>query len=159
MPNKNSKFVYVTYIASTPEQVFNSLTDGELIKDYWGRHNNVSDWKVGSRWEHRDYDDPKLVDIVGTVLENDPPRRLVLSWALPSEAGQPDKTSRVTFEVKMFFDSARLTMSHEELAPDSEMLQGITQGWPAVLSGLKTLLESGKPMPMMTRRWEGPPPA
>ena len=153
----NSKFIYVTYIQSTVEKVFNALTDPEMTKDYWGRHRNVSDWKVGSRWAHQDYDDGSKVDIVGKVIENTPPRRLALSWAFPVDQANASKTSRVTFNVEQFRDIVQLTVAHDELEPDSPMLEGITAGWPMVISALKTLLETGKPMPMATRRWESPP--
>ena len=70
------KFVYVSYINSTPETVWNALIDPEVTKQYWWNHHNASDWKTGSKWEHRDYDS-KRVDIVGEVVESTPPRRLV----------------------------------------------------------------------------------
>ena len=154
---EKSKFVYVTYIQTTPAKLWKSLMDDEMTKQYWGRHRNASDWKIGSRWEHQDYDDPAIVDIVGKVIENTSPRRLVLSWAFPGDAANEKKYSRVTFEIEPFLDAVRLTLAHEELEPNSEMLHGITQGWPAVLSSMKTLLETGHPMPMTTRRWGGPP--
>jgi uncharacterized protein YndB with AHSA1/START domain len=151
------QFVYVTYISTTPEKLWNALMDGEMTKQYWGRHKNVSDWKVGSTWKHQDYDDAGVVDIVGKVVESTPPRRLVLTWAFPANAAMEAKHSRVTFEIEPFFDAVRLTVTHDQLEPDSDMLHGITQGWPAVLSSLKTLLETGQPMPMTMRRWGGPP--
>ncbi len=81
-----AQFVYVTYVATTPQKLWNALTDAEMTKQYWVRHRNASDWKVGSAWEHQDYDDPSVIDIVGKVIEYDPPRRLVLSWAFPENA-------------------------------------------------------------------------
>lgn len=137
------KFVYVSYICSTPEKVWNALIDPDVTRKYWGNHHNASDWKVGSRWEHRDFDDPKLVDIVGKVLESDPPRRLVVTWAPPKDEGNEIKTSRVTYEMEPFMDMVRLTVTHDELEPDSEMFHGVSFGWPAVISALKTLLETG----------------
>lgn len=110
-------FVYVTHIASTPEKVFAALQDPEMTKAYWGRHRNASDWKPGSRWEHQDYADAKVVDIVGEVVENDPPRRLVITRVDPGEEGDLAKHSRVTFDVVMFMQSVRLTVTHEELEP------------------------------------------
>ncbi len=83
------------------------------------------------------------VDIEGTVLENDPPRRLVVSWASPGGAGDAAQCSRVTYDVEPLDKSVRLTVTHENLEPESERLNSITFGWPAVLSGLKTLLETG----------------
>ena len=151
------KFVYVTYISTTPEKVWHALTDGEMTKQYWVRHKNASDWKVGSTWKHQDYDNPSLVDIVGTVVESAPPRRLVVTWAFPADAANREKQSRVTYEIEPYMDAVRLIVTHDELEPGSEMLKGITSGWPLVLSSLKTLLETGKPLPMTTRRWTEPP--
>jgi len=150
------EFVYVTYISSTPEKVWNALQDPEMTKQYWVQHRNASDWKVGSPWQHEDYESGK-VDIVGKVVECTPPRRLVLTWAAPADAADAAKHSRVTFDIEPHEDAVRLTVTHSELEPDSPMLRGITQGWPIVLSGLKTLLETGQPMPMTARRRNKPP--
>jgi len=152
MSTSKPQFVYVTYISTTPEKLWNALTDGELTKQYWGRRRNASDWKPGSPWRHEDYDNPKLVDIAGQVLESAPPRRLVLTWANPSELADPAKVSRVTFEIEPFKDIVRLTVTHEELESGSAMLKDITVGWPIVLSSLKTFLETGTAIPMMTTR-------
>ncbi len=158
------KFVYVTYISTTPEKLWNALIDPEMTKQYWARHRNTSDWKPGSTWQHQDYDDAGSVDIVGKVVESVPPKRLVLTWAVPADAGNPAKHSRVTFEIEpslpsfggakinATLDAVRLTVTHEELEPDSPMLHGISTGWPAVLSGLKTLLETGQALPWTVRR-------
>jgi uncharacterized protein YndB with AHSA1/START domain len=151
------QFVYTTYIRATPQRVFDALVDPELTKDYWGRHRNRSDWKPGSRWTHEDYDDAARVDIAGTVVERTPPKRLVVTWAFPADEGQPAKTSRVTYDVEPFGDVVRLRLTHEDLEPGSPMLDGISEGWPMVLASLKTLLETGTPIPMMQKRWAGPP--
>ena len=151
----DARFVYVTYIQTTPEKLWAALFDPEMTRQYWGYHRNVSDWKAGSAWRHEDYEDAGRVAVVGRVLEIDPPRRLVLSWAAPGEAGDETKPSRVTFEIEPQFAAVRLTVLHEELEPDSKMLHGVSQGWPAILSSLKTLLETGQPMPMTARRWGG----
>jgi uncharacterized protein YndB with AHSA1/START domain len=146
----NETYVYVTYIAASPEKVWNALTDAEMTKDYWFRRRNASDWKPGSRWEHQHYDDPAAVDCVGTVVECDPPRRLVLTWAAPSGPAKEDGESKVTFLIEPVTDAVRLTVTHEDLKPGGAMLEGISEGWPAVLSGLKTLLETGHPLTMNT---------
>src|SRR5262245_39447278 len=153
------KFVYVTYIQSTPEQVFNALTDPELTKLYWVRHRNASDWNAGSTWQHQDYDDASVVDIAGEVVERTPPSRLVITWAFPGDLGNAAKTSRVTFDVAPAMGAARLTVTHDELEPDSEMAKGVAAGWPMVLSSLKTLLESGAPLEMTKQRMTRPPAA
>lgn len=146
------QFIYVTYITTTPEKLWNALRDSSMTRQYWGNRINDSDWKVGSKWQHRDIDDTKLVDIVGKVVESDPPRRLVLTWALPADEGRAEAHSRVTFELEPFGDAVRLTITHENFEPGSEMLRKISYGWPIVLSSLKTLLETGKAMAMTRAR-------
>jgi uncharacterized protein YndB with AHSA1/START domain len=146
-----AQFVYVTYIAAPPERVFAALTDAEFTRRYWEAE-NVSDWKTGSAWEHRRTDASRTVAMVGKVLENSPPRRLVLTWAAPADAANPGKHSRVTFELEPVADMVRLTVTHAELEPDSEMFRGISSGWPRVLSSLKTLLETGRPLPTWAQR-------
>ena len=151
------EFVYVTYIVSTPEKVWNALVDGEVTKEYWFRRRNASDWQPGSKWEHQDYDNPATVDIVGKVLESEPPRRLVITWARPADAGAEEKHSRVTFEIEPFQGTVRLKVTHDRLEPGSDMLRDISKGWPMVLASLKTFLETGRPMPMAARRTTRPP--
>jgi uncharacterized protein YndB with AHSA1/START domain len=138
------QFVYVTYINTTPQKLWNALLDAEMTRQYWDRL-NVSDWKPGSKWEHRRLDAAGTVDLVGKVLESVPPSRLVLTWADKSE---PDKQSRVTFVITQMADKVQLTVVHDELDP--EMLEGVSKGWPRVLSSLKSLLETGKPLSTWT---------
>ncbi|MET8450299.1 metalloregulator ArsR/SmtB family transcription factor [Streptomyces sp. NPDC005209] len=145
-------FVYVIYIASTPEKVFEALTDAELTAVYWG-HSNVSDWKPGSRWQHLRTDGSGIADVVGTVVESEPPTRLVTTWTSPETEGQEDKYSRVTFEIRPHEDIVRLTVTHEDLGDEGERAD-VAQGWPAVLSNLKSTLETGSPMPQAT--WQVP---
>jgi uncharacterized protein YndB with AHSA1/START domain len=141
-------FVYVTYLRATPRQVWQALTDEALTRAYWG-HRNVSDWRVGSRWEHKRCDGSDIADVAGTVIESAPPKRLVISWAFPNEMQQPEKVSRVTFDIEPHKeDSVRLTVTHSELEPGSPMERGITDGWPRVLSALKSYLETGKALPL-----------
>jgi uncharacterized protein YndB with AHSA1/START domain len=143
-------YVYVTYIRSTAAKVWQALTDGEVTRKYWSDHRNASNWTLGSTWKHEDANDPSIVDVVGTVVETDPPRHLVITWAAPNEANDPKRVSRVTFEIVEDGDMVRLTVTHEDLEPD--VLKGISSGWPIVLSGLKTLLETGKPLASIWKR-------
>lgn len=140
------KFVYVSYIESTPEKVWNALIDPEMTKQYWFGHHNASDWKAGSSWRHQMYDDPSVVHIVGKVVESDAPRRLVVTWVPPADEGNEAKTSRVTYEIEPYANTVKLTVTHDEL--DAEMAESVSFGWPIVISGLKTLLETNKPLPM-----------
>jgi uncharacterized protein YndB with AHSA1/START domain len=142
------KFVYVTYISSTPEKVWNALLDAKMTAQYW-QHENVSDWKPGSRWEHRSSDKERALRLVGKVIESTPPRRLVLTWAFPADEAHEKKHTRVTFEIESVRDVVRLTVTHDHLEPGSEMLEGITKGWPKVLSSLKSLLETGRALPKL----------
>jgi uncharacterized protein YndB with AHSA1/START domain len=146
-----SEFVYVTYIRSTPDQVWKALLDREFTQRYW-EHDNVSDWKPGSSWEHRRLDAAHTVDLVGTVVESERPRRLVLTWAWPADAANKARHSRVTFEIEPIEDMVRLTVTHADLEPDSEMLRGITEGWPRVLASLKSLLETGRALPTWAKK-------
>jgi uncharacterized protein YndB with AHSA1/START domain len=119
-----------------------------MTTKYW-QHENVSDWKPGSRWEHRRSDKEKTLDLVGKVVESSPPRRLVLTWALPVDEAREEKHSRVKVGIEPIGDVVRLTVTHNRLEPGSEMFQGITEGWPKVLSSLKSLMEVGRPLPQL----------
>jgi uncharacterized protein YndB with AHSA1/START domain len=143
-------FVYVIYIASRPEAVWKALLDGEFTRQYWD-HENVSDWKPGSAWEHRRTDAARTVDILGEVIEARAPQRLVISWARPLDKAHRDRHSRVTFEIEPVADMVRLTITHDELEAGSEMQRGVSEGWPRVLSSLKSLLETGRPL----QTWAG----
>ncbi|MEO5798247.1 MAG: SRPBCC family protein [Gemmatimonadales bacterium] len=146
-------YVYVTYIATTAEKVWQALTDPAIAREYWGgakgpTRMNVSDWKVGSRWEHVRADDSHAVDIVGKVLESDPPKHLLMTWARPAEEADTAKHSRVRFDIEpVEAGLIKLTVAHEDVAKDPKMLEGISGGWPLVLSNLKTLLETGRALP------------
>ena len=142
------QFVYVTYISTSPEKLWNALLDSKMTAQYW-QHENLSDWKPGSKWEHRACDDKGTLRLVGKVIECSPPRRLVLTWGSPADAAREEKHSRVTFEIEPIGDVVRLTVTHDRLEPGYEMLQAIMKGWPKVLSSLKSLLEVGRPLPKL----------
>ena len=157
MTRADTSFIYVSYMQASPQRVWQALIDGRMVREYWSRHRNVSDWKPGSRWEHQDYDDGSIVDIAGKVIESIPPRRLVLSWAFPNDLDNPAKVSQVAFDIESYMDAIRLTVRHTALEPGSDMQKGVSAGWPLVISGMKTLLETGTPMPMTRKRMTGPP--
>ena len=143
MSKEKTSFVYVTYIRSTPEKVFEAITKPEIARRYWG-HENVSDWKPGSKWEHVRADEQRTVQLAGKVVEVAPPTRLVITWANASQAADPASYSRVSFDVVPYEGMVRLTVTHDELEAGSGMDKGIRQGWPIVLSSLKSLLETGQ---------------
>lgn len=142
MSKQTTSFVYVTYIASTPEKVFEAITKPEIARKYWG-HENVSAWTPGAQWQHVRDNDARAVEIVGEVVEVSAPNRLVITWAGASQAGNPDSYSRVTFEIEPHDNGVRLMVSHEELEVGSGMATGVSKGWPLVLSSLKSYLETG----------------
>jgi uncharacterized protein YndB with AHSA1/START domain len=150
MSKEKTSFVYVTYIRSTPEKVFEAITQPEIARRYWG-HENISDWKPGSAWQHVRANEQRSVNIVGKVVEVAPPTRLVISWASPSQAADPDAYSRVVFDVAPYEDMVKLTVTHDELEAGSGMAKGVTQGWPIVLSSLKSLLETGQGMDVFAK--------
>ena len=145
MSAEKTSFLYVTYIRSTPEKVFEAITRPDIARRYWG-HENVSDWQTGSTWQHVRTDEQSTVDVVGKVVETSPPKRLVITWASPSQAADPAACSRVSFDIAAFGELVRLTVTHDELLADSGMAKGVKHGWPLVLSSMKSLLETGQGM-------------
>lgn len=142
MTLQKTRYVYVTYIRSTPEKVFEAITRPELARRYWG-HENVSDWQPGSKWQHIRANDERTVELVGEVVEVSPPSRLVMTWANASQEADRDAYSRVTFDIAEYEDMVRLTVSHDDLIAGSGMETGVTRGWPVVLSSLKSFVETG----------------
>jgi uncharacterized protein YndB with AHSA1/START domain len=143
MTMSNEKFVYVTYIATTPQQVWKALLEGELTRRYW-KHENVSDWKPGSKWALVADDGKRTVKHVGKVVECVPDKRLVLTWGDVADAGDAAKHSRVAIDIETAGEMVRLTVTHDELTPNLQ--RKITYGWPLVLSSLKSFLETGRPL-------------
>jgi uncharacterized protein YndB with AHSA1/START domain len=141
MTNAKPDFVYTTYIKTTPEKLWAAITTPEFARQYWGGHENVSDWKKGSGWKHADSKNSGDVRIIGKILESNPPKHLVLTWADPNDT--PDE-SRVTFEIVAAGDMVRLNVIHGNFKPGSIMAPKVALGWPLVLSSLKSFLETGK---------------
>lgn len=137
------RHVYVTYIATTPDRVWQALITGDLTRQYWAGNENISDWKEGSSWEHRTADAARTLRVLGKVIEVRPPNRLVLTWVEPAFADDPAQYSQVTFEIESIENTVRLTVTHEDLIAGSPIAGRIVHGWPRVLSSLKTLLETG----------------
>ena len=134
-----AEFIYTTYIKTTPQKLWDALTNPEFTRQYWSNE-NISDWKQGSEWKHVDAKS-KQARIVGKVLESNPPKRLVTSWASPSN---PVDESKVTYDITVIGDLVRLDVVHTNLSED--MGRGVSSGWPLVLSSMKSFLETGKPI-------------
>jgi uncharacterized protein YndB with AHSA1/START domain len=138
------EFVYVTYIETTPEKLWEALTSSEFSKRYWWDTSVVSDWKVGSPFSLVLND--KTTD-VGEILEADPPRRLSYTFRhILNEAARNERASRVTFVLEAHGRLVKLTLTHQDFADNSVILDGISKGWPAIMSSLKSMLETGQPL-------------
>jgi len=135
-------FIYTTYIKTTPEKLWAAITNPEFARQYWG-HENISNWKKGSEWKMVGADG-KDIKIMGKVLESNPPKRLVLTWASP--ANKADE-SQVAFDISIVEDLVRLDVVHTKLSVD--MARGVSRGWPLVLSSMKSFLETGKAIDIM----------
>jgi uncharacterized protein YndB with AHSA1/START domain len=145
-----TSFVYVTYIASTPEKVFEAITKPEIARRYWG-HENISDWKPGASWEHVRANDERTVQLVGKVVEISAPVRLVITWANASQASDPASYSKVTFDIAEYEGMVRLTVTHDDLEAGSGMAANISRGWPIVLSSMKSFLENGRSLDVFAK--------
>lgn len=134
------RFLYVIYIVSTPEKIWQALTDEAMNKQFWFGMHQASDWKVGAPWAIVG-DDGKVWD-KGSILEFDPPRKMVIAWTHQS---RPELTaegeSRCTIVLEPNEGSVKLTLTHEIDVEHSQLIQAVSGGWPAILSALKSLLE------------------
>lgn len=144
--------VYVTYIEATPERVWKALTDGAFTREYWVGRRIQSDWRVGAPVTHVREDGG--IDWEGEVLAYAPPRLLSYTFHMQvSEVHRADRPSRVTFELEPMGAVVKLTLTHDEFAPDSATYETTRYGWPALMSSLKSLLERGRPLPFTALRF------
>ena len=140
-PNR-SHFVYVTYIRTTPAKLWEALTDAQFVRQYWFGVTVESAWKKGAPWKLI-YPDGRASDS-GEILESDPPRRLVIRWQNQwNPELNAEGPSRCTIELEPTGKAVKLTITHEIERPDSRLIAAVSQGWPLVLSNLKSLLETG----------------
>lgn len=145
------KFVYVTYIRTTAEKLWRALIEPEFTKQYWVGTWQESDWKPGSQWRIM-IPDGRVAD-AGEILEVEPHKRLVLTWRnefLPEL--REDGFSRLTYELEQQGDMVKLRLTHESDTPGSKLIEKVSQGWPAILASLKSLLETGESL-VATRKW------
>lgn len=141
-----SQFVYVTYIRTSPEKLWQALTDPDFTQRYWYGVRIESSLKPGADWKLM-LPDGRVAD-TGNVIESDPPRRLVVTWRnefIPDLKAEGD--SRCTFTLEPQNEMVKLTILHEIEKEESEFIAKVSSGWPSILSSLKTLLETGQPLP------------
>ncbi|WP_018319037.1 SRPBCC family protein [Bradyrhizobium sp. WSM2793] len=138
---RKPEFVYVIFIKTTPETLWEALTSSYFSKRYWFGAELRSDWRSGS---------PLALVMngvtteTGEILEADRPRRLSYTFKhVTKEAYRNERPSTVTFKIEQHGTVVKLTLTHEGFAEGSKFLEDISKGWPAILSNLKSLLENG----------------
>lgn len=146
------KFVYVTYIRTTPEKLWNALTEPEFTRKYWCDTYQKSDWKKGATWQII-VPDGSIADS-GEVIEIEPYKRLVLSWRNEFRPElRAEGYSKMTYDLEQVGDTVKLTVTHDIDQPDSKFIQAVSGGWPHILASLKSLLETGEPL-AGTTQWQ-----
>jgi uncharacterized protein YndB with AHSA1/START domain len=138
----SDKFFHVTYIRTTPEKLWDALTQPEFTRAYWGGMTQDCAWEAGSPWRML-FPDGRVAD-AGEVIEVERPRRLVISWR---NEFRPELTaegfSRATFEIEQMDATVKLTVTHEIDRDGSMFIKAVSNGWPRILASLKSLLETG----------------
>lgn len=133
------------FIRTSPEKLWEALTEGRLSQQYYMHSRVESTWEPGALYRYLAADGSVLID--GEVIECDPPRRLVTTFnALWVPEEQRGETTRVTYEIEPVGAACKLTMIHEGLTPGMPLTLGIQTGWAQILSSLKSLLETGEPL-------------
>ena len=137
------EFVYVTYIKTTPEKLWEALTSQEMSKLYWFGAHLESEWKVGAPWKIV-FPDGRVADS-GEILECDRPKRIVIKWRNEwSPEHRAEGYSRCTMDIEQTDGAVKLTVMHSIDRPESKFIGAVSNGWPRILSNLKSLLETGK---------------
>lgn len=146
-----SEFVYVTYIRTTPEKLWQALTEPEFTRKFWVATVQECEWTKGATWKLMT-PDGRVAD-AGEVVEIDPPRRLVLTWQnhlFPEVTAEG--FSRLTYDLEPMGATVKLTVTHTMDKPQSKLVDKVSNGWPHILASLKSLLETGAALPG-TDKW------
>jgi uncharacterized protein YndB with AHSA1/START domain len=147
----DARFVYVTYIRTTPERLWQALLDPEFTRRYWVETWQDCEWKPGASWKLM-LPDGRVGDS-GEVAEIEPGRRLVLTWRNEFKPElREEGPSRLTYELEQQGEAVKLTVIHESDTPGSKLIEAVSSGWPMILASLKSLLETGESL-KATRTW------
>jgi uncharacterized protein YndB with AHSA1/START domain len=139
------KHIYEVYIRTSPQKLWDAITSPSFTRQYFYGTAVESDWKTGSAVVHRNPD--KTAALEGKVLEVDPPRKLVTTFrAVHNPEAKNDRASRVTWEITKMGDVCKLVLTHDDFDGETATYKTVGPGWNPVLSGLKTLLETGEPL-------------
>ena len=146
MSNDDLTHVFVSYIKTTPEKLWEAITGAEFTQRYFQNCAIQSDFKPDSTVVYVMQDGATAAE--GTILESNPPQRLSYTWMAKwgPDVGD-DPASRVTWEIEAVGEQCKLTLVHDEFASETATYKGVGDGWPHILSSLKTLLETGTPLP------------
>lgn len=138
------EFVYVTYIQTTPDKLWDAITNPEFMKQYWFGCRCESDFKPGSSWKLV-YPNGDITDS-GEIVESDPPKHLAIRWRNEWKPElKAEGYSLCTFEIEPVGKVTKLTVRHViDREPPSKLIEAVSGGWPRILSNLKSLLETGK---------------
>ena len=148
----NTAFVYDTYIATTPEKLWEALTSSDFTEKYFFGSKIQSDWQEGSTVTYSR--DGQVTDH-GKILKCEPHRLLSFTWNYVEDKTAREQPSRVTFLLKPMGSTVKLTLKHDNLLPADlvdreDTFEGLNNGWPAILSNLKSLLETGNTLPAIS---------
>lgn len=138
-----SRFVYVTYIRTTADQLWSALTHNDWARRYWLGIQPEADWRAGGAWALTRPDGVRIDE--GEIVEFEPPRRLAIRWRhLLNPEMNAEGWSHCTFELEPVANAVKLTVNHAIDRPDSKFIGAVSGGWPQILSNLKSLLETGE---------------
>lgn len=137
-----SKFVYVTFIRTTPEELWTALTSADFMRKYWFDMHIDTDWKAGSDWRMM-FPDGRIAD-TGEIIEVDPGRRLVLKWQNEFRPElKAEGYSECIMQLEPIGNTTKLTITHSIDVENAKFIDAVSGGWPKILSNLKSLLENG----------------
>ena len=138
-----SSFVYVTFIRTSPGELWAALTNPEFTRKYWFGMHQETDWRVGASWKLI-FPDGRIAD-TGEIVEIDPPRRLVLRWRNEFNPElKAEGYSRCVVDIEPTNGAVKLTVAHTMDRDHAQLIEKVSGGWPRILSNLKSLLETGE---------------
>ncbi len=138
-----SRFVYITYIRTTPAELWEALTEPKVVRRYWFGATLECGWRKGSAWKMA-RPDGSPTD-TGEILEIDPLRHMVIRWqCVWTPELKAEGPSRCTIDLEPMDSAVKLTVTHEIDRPESGFIAAVSEGWPRCLSNLKSLLETGE---------------